>query len=321
MHRATPGFEVEAGGRPVSEGRRSSSTAASPCSQTSASRRPSDDPGELIGGDAPACEHRAVRNVGALALWGLAIGSSLVVGAVVAARTSLPPAVAEFVTAFGGGILFAAIALELVPAADEAAGPAWTAAGLISGTLVYVAADAWLTRDETRKMRRRAAHGIAAGRAMDDEMSALRSAGDHARAARGESSAVGLFIDGVPESLALGLTVAAGEVGAALAAGIVIGNVVEAYGAAQPIVAGGHSRSFAVGLLAAIGASLAVATVVGGTLLADAAPELVGTAQAVAAGAVLAVVSIQIIPHAFDEVSSVVAVATIAGFTVGYLLG
>ena len=262
-----------------------------------------------------------MRNLGALALWSLTIGSSLVVGAVVAARTSLPPAVAELVTAFGGGVLLAAIALELVPAADEAAGPAWTAAGLVSGTLLYVAADAWLTRDETRKLRRRAAHGIAAGRAMDDEMSALRSAADHAQAARGESIAVGLFIDGVPESLALGLTVAAGEVGAALAAGIAIGNAVEAYGAAQAIVAGGHSRSFAVGLLAAIGASLAVATVVGGTLLADAALELVGTAQAVAAGAVLAVVSIQIIPHAFDEVSSEVAVATIAGFTVGYLLG
>ncbi len=76
---------------------------------------------EEIGGDAPACEHRAVRNLGASALWGLAIGSSLVVGAVVAARTSLPPAVAEFATAFGGGLLLAAIALELVPAADEAA--------------------------------------------------------------------------------------------------------------------------------------------------------------------------------------------------------
>ena len=33
------------------------------------------------------------------------------------------------------------------------------------------------------------------------------------------------------------------------------------------------------------------------------------------------VVSIQIIPHAFDEVSGKVAVAAIAGFTVGYLLG
>jgi zinc transporter, ZIP family len=254
-------------------------------------------------------------------VWGAAIGLSLVVGALVAAWTKLPSAVAEFVTAFGGGVLLAAIALELVPAADESAGPAWTAAGLVAGTLIYVGADAWLTRDESKRKRRRLGHAMAAGRQMDDEMAALRARRDHAEAARGESIAVGLFIDGVPESLALGLTVATGEVGAALAAGVVIGNVVEAYGAAQPIIAGGHPRYFAVGLLAAIGAALAVSTIVGGTLLAGAAPELIGTAQAIAAGAVLAVVSIQIIPHAFDEVSREVAVAAIAGFTIGYLLG
>jgi hypothetical protein len=57
---------------------------------------------------------------------------------------------------------------------------------------------------------------------------------DHAEAARGESIAVGLFVDGVPESIALGLMVAEGEIGLALLVGIVVGNVVEAYGAAQP---------------------------------------------------------------------------------------
>jgi hypothetical protein len=40
----------------------------------------------------------------------------------------------------------------------------------------------------------------------------------------------------------------------------------------------------------------------------------------VAAGAVLAVVSIAVIPHAFEEVSSLVATATVTGFIVGYLL-
>jgi len=47
---------------------------------------------------------------------------------------------------------------------------------------------------------------------------------------------------------------------------------------------------------------------------------IVGTAQAVAAGAVLAVVSIAIVPHAFSEVNRVVASATVAGFVAGYLL-
>jgi zinc transporter ZupT len=53
---------------------------------------------------------------------------------------------------------------------------------------------------------------------------------------------------------------------------------------------------------------------------ADREAGTIGSAQAIAAGAVLAVVSIAIIPHAFNEVSRVVAAATAAGFTAGYLL-
>ena len=159
---------------------------------------------------------------------------------------------------------------------------------------------------------RRASHAAAAGRSIEVP-------GDRKEVTRGESIATGLFVDGVPESVALGLTIAEGEIGIALLAGVVIGNLVEAYGAAQPIIMGGRSRRFAVGLLAAIGAGVAAATVLGGTVLAEAGPALVGTAQAVAAGAVLAVVSIAIIPHAFSEVSGRVAVATVLGFVVGYV--
>jgi len=254
-----------------------------------------------------------MENLGASLGWGLAIGASLVAGAVAAAFVRLPERVAATLTAFGGGILFSAVALELVPEADREAGAALTALGLLAGTLVYVGADWWLGRDADTMAVRRSGHAAAAGRQMD--MPASR-----AEAARGESIAVGLFVDGVPESIALGLTVAEGEIGLALLAGILVGNVVEAYGAAQPIIAGGHTRRFAVTLLTAMGLVLAFATVLGGTVLADASAELVGTAQAIAAGALLAVVSIAIVPHAFAEVNRVVATATVAGFIGGYLL-
>src|SRR5918996_3594383 len=102
-------------------------------------------------------------------------------------------------------------------------------------------------------------------RAAGDAAAAPR---DHSEAARGESIAAGIFVDGVPESIALGLTIAEGELGVALLAGILLGNVVEAYGAAQPILAGGHGRRFALGLLGGIGLALALATIVGGTVLA-----------------------------------------------------
>ena len=264
------------------------------------------------------------------AAWGLVVAASLLAGALAAIHLQLPARIAALATAFGGGILFAAVALDLVPEADAGAGPALTAVGLVAGTLIYVAADAKLSQDPSMRELRRMGHAAAAGRPMSDmaepetvprdEAPTAQHARDHSEAARGESIAAGIFVDGVPESIALGLTIAEGEVGVALLAGILVGNVVEAYGAAQPIVVGGHTKRFAITLLALIGAALALATVLGATVLADAGAELIGTAQAIAAGAVLAVVSIAIIPHAFREVSRWAALATMAGFVGGYLL-
>jgi zinc transporter, ZIP family len=245
--------------------------------------------------------------------WGALVGASLAAGGLLAARVELPERIAAALTAFGGGILLAAVALELVPEADERAGTWLTAAGLLAGALAYVATDAWLTRDEGMEAMRRAAHAAAAGRPMEMTPS-------QAELARGEAIAAGLVVDGVPESIALGLTIAEGELGLALLIGIVVGNVVEAYGAAQPIVAAGRTRRFAVLLLTGIGVAVALATIAGATVLAEAPDEPIGVAQAVASGAVLAVISISIVPHAFDEVSRWVAVAATTGFVVGYLL-
>lgn len=255
-----------------------------------------------------------MANAGASIGWGLVIAASLLVGALAAVRLTIPGRLAALVTSFGGGILIAAIALDLVPSADESSGPTLTSIGLVAGTLVYVGADAWLTRDEGRRAIRRSGHAAASGRPMMMHR-------DQAEVTRGESIAAGIFIDGVPESVAVGLAIADGALGIALLVGILLGNVVEAYGAAQPILAGGQPKRFVVMLLGGIGVALALATFAGGTLLAGASLKVIGTAQAFAAGAVLAVVSIAIVPHSFDEVNRSAATATVLGFVVGYLLG
>jgi zinc transporter, ZIP family len=251
-----------------------------------------------------------MANLGASTAWGLVVAASLVAGALVAALVELPSRVAATITAFGGGVLLAAVALQLVPAADSAAGPGLTAAGLAAGTLAYVGADVWLTRDPGTREMRRMGHAMVAGRArpMADE------------AAEGEVVAAGIFVDGVPESIALGLTVAGSGIGVALLVGVLLGNLVESYGSAHLIVHGGRPRRFAITLLTAIGLALGFATVLGGTALADASDKAIGAAQAVSAGAILAVVSIAIIPHTFSEVSRRVAIATMLGFLGGYLL-
>jgi ZIP family zinc transporter len=149
----------------------------------------------------------------------------------------------------------------------------------------------------------------------------MLTARDPAAVARGEAIAAGTVVDGIPESIALGLVVAAGEGGLALLVAVVLGNLTEAYGAAQPLLAGGRSRRFTIGLIAAIGVGLGVATLLGGTLLATAPPEWLGTLQAIASGAILAVLCVSIIPYAFNEVRRSVAVAVTLGLVAGYLLG
>jgi ZIP family zinc transporter len=242
---------------------------------------------------------------------GVAIGASLMLGTLLAAWREVPEEIAAAVTAFAGGALIAAVGLELVPEADEHAGAGLTAVGLAAGAVLFVAADWALMREKRRGSLRRAMHAAAARR--------LETRGK-GEATIGFSLALGIFIDGVPETAALGLTIAEEEIGLALLTGIVVSNLTESYGASVFIVQGGRSRRIALLLFAGIAAALVAALVLGVTLLSKASDTVVGVFEAVAAGAVLATVSITILPPAFREVSSFTAIAAVAGFVVGYLL-
>jgi zinc transporter, ZIP family len=244
--------------------------------------------------------------------WGAGVSLPLVVGAIAAALLPLWERFATTMTAVGGGILIGALAFDLVPEAEKHAGMAWTAAGLASGTLLFLGLDWLLSHGEERKELRRAMQaGATRGR--------MTGGGEEA-AGRGKSIALGIFIDGVPETAALGITVAEGDVALPLLVGIVVSNLVESYGSSEAIVAAGYSRRYPILLFAAIGVALLVAIFLGAELLAGASERIAGTGEAVAGGAIFATVLIAIIPHAFAEVSRWAAVAGTGGLVIGYLL-
>jgi zinc transporter, ZIP family len=244
--------------------------------------------------------------------WGAGVSGPLLVGAVAAVVLPLWERFATTLTTIGGGILIGALAFDLVPEAEEHAGIGLTAAGLCAGTLVFLALDWLLSHGEERAELRRAMHAGASGGRVEG------GAGE--AAGRGKSIALGIFVDGVPETAALGITIAEGEIGLALLAGIVVSNLTESYGSSEAIVTAGYSRGYPIALFAAIGLALLVAIVVGATVLAGTSDRVIGTAEAVAGGAIFATVLVAIIPHAFAEVSRWAAVAAMAGLAAGYLL-
>ncbi len=145
-------------------------------------------------------------------LWGLAAGGTLVVGAAVAWFLTVPRLVIAVVMAFGSGVLFSALAFDLVDEAERSGGLTATLVGLALGAAAYVAANAALNR-----------RGAARRKSAGEEQ-----ASEDDRAGSGTAIAVGALLDGVPESVVLGLSLLGGHgVGVPVLAAIAISNLPE----------------------------------------------------------------------------------------------
>lgn len=115
--------------------------------------------------------------------WGWLAASSLLLGAAIGYWVSLPPKVTASIMAYGSGVLIAALCFGQFPEAERLGGLGATLGGMVAGGVLFVLASQWLDRWEAHH---RARNGGASS------MAALLIA-------------VGAFLDGIPESLGLGL--------------------------------------------------------------------------------------------------------------------
>ena len=127
---------------------------------------------------------------------------------------------------------------------------------------------------------------------------------------------IGMVIDGVPESVAVGLTLHTGIVGvsAALVGSIFISAIPEAIGIAAALLAGGLAMSKVLLRFASIVVIGAVFAAVGYNLMAEASDSMQATIQSIAAGALLVVVINEMIPIAVRNVKNWAGVIGAAGF-------
>src|SRR4051794_33791460 len=96
--------------------------------------------------------------------------------------------------AFGAGVLISALAFDLVDEAESSGGLLPTCAGFLGGALIYVAANVALARQGARHRKR------------SGELQATEAE----KQGSGTAIAVGALLDGVPESVVLGLSLLGG---------------------------------------------------------------------------------------------------------------
>jgi zinc transporter, ZIP family len=131
-----------------------------------------------------------------------------------------------------------------------------------------------------------------------------------------------VILDGIPENMALGVSLLQTSWTGALALLVAIfaSNLPEALGGAVSMRDQDHKRGFAVVVWAVTAVILAAAVVVGKVAFSGVSEGTLSVLLAFAGGAVLASLADTLMPRAYSEGGKLVAFATAAGFFVSFLI-
>lgn len=238
-------------------------------------------------------------------LWGLLGGGALVLGALIAWLTRVPQAVVASVMAFGSGVLISAVAFDLMQEAAETGGLAATAIGFLGGAVAYLAANAALARRGARHRKRSG----------DEQPSEDEQQGS------GAAIAVGALLDGIPESVVLGVgLLAGGSVSVSVLAAVFISNVPEGLSSAAGMKRNGRSARYVFGVWGGIAVVSGLAALIGYLALGSAPPAAIAVITAVAAGAILTMIADTMIPEAFSTTRTWTGLIASLGFLVAFAI-
>jgi zinc transporter, ZIP family len=239
--------------------------------------------------------------------WGLVAGSALVLGAAIAYFTPLSHRVVASVMGFGGGVLIAVLAFELLEEAHVHGGFGAAALGAVGGAIAFSTANLLLSRRGAGD-RKRCGHCVAQPTEAQVPGSGL-------------AIAVGALLDGTVEAIIIGLSLAVGPgVSAVAVVGFFVSNLPEGLSSASGMKMAGRSATYIFGLWTGIAAISGVAAWVGYAIFGSAPPVVVAATGAVAAGGLLAMVAETMMPEAFDQAPEFIGLITVAGFLAAFAL-
>jgi zinc transporter, ZIP family len=234
------------------------------------------------------------------AFWGFVGGFALLIGAAIGLLVLTPQRAIGLVMAFGSGVLISALAFELTDEAHRSGGTDAVVLGLAIGALGFFVGD-WIVDERGGRHRKRSGGEQAGGSAT--------------------AIVIGSLMDGIPESVAIGVSlVAGGSVGAAVVAAVFMSNIPESLSAVTGLRAAGHSTRYILALWTSVVAISTLASLVGYALLGDASGNVIAFIQAFAAGAILTMLADTMMPEAFEHGGSVVGLVTVVGFSAAFLL-
>jgi ZIP family zinc transporter len=193
------------------------------------------------------------------------------------------------------------VAFDLVEeAVDTAHGVGGVASGLAAGALTFFVGDAIIDRMGGDKRK---------------------SSGGEQAAGSGLAIVLGAVLDGIPESIVLGIGLLAGAgVSVAFIVAVFVSNLPEGIAATTGLKASGWAPRRVIGLWLLVALVSALASLAGFGLFDDASNWTIAFVLAFAGGAVLTMLADTMMPEAFEHGGRQVGLMTTAGFAIAFAL-
>jgi zinc transporter, ZIP family len=231
----------------------------------------------------------------AAGLWALVAASSLVLGALLSLTDWVRGRQLRLLIGFGAGTLVSAVAYDLVEEAVHASATGVSVgSGFVLGALAFYVGAGLIDR-------------LPGAGGTDGE--------------GGLPILLGAVLDGIPESIVLGLTlVGGGAPSIAVLVAIFVSNVPESVASSTNMRKAGRSPIWIVGVWAVVAAVSALAAAIGYGLLSGATGEHIAFMNAFAAGAILVLLADDLLPEAHAQRERLVGLAVAAGFALAAFL-